>query len=212
MKKKVIALCLVVALLAVSVIGGTLAYFTDTDDVQNTFAAGKVKLTLDEAETDLYGVVDGNARVDANRYIVIPGHEYFKDPTVHIEDGSVACYVIAVIDNQLGVAANDEQVILVDDEQLIAQAVANDWIKLDIVDQSGKALLAFYQVVPADKADAAVSLKPVFETVTVNKLATNEDVAAFDGKNINVTAYGIQQDGFDTAADAWYATFGAKHA
>lgn len=48
MKKKILALCLVVALAATAVIGGTLAYFTDTDEATNTFTIGNVKIDLQE--------------------------------------------------------------------------------------------------------------------------------------------------------------------
>ena len=50
MKKKIIALCLIVALAATAVIGGTLAYFTDTDNATNTFTAGGVKIALVEQQ------------------------------------------------------------------------------------------------------------------------------------------------------------------
>lgn len=49
MKKKIIALCLIVALAATAVIGGTLAYFTDTDSAKNTFTVGNVKIELLES-------------------------------------------------------------------------------------------------------------------------------------------------------------------
>ena len=55
MKKKIIALCLVIALAATAVIGGTLAYFTDTDEETNTFTAGGVKIDLIEEERDGQG-------------------------------------------------------------------------------------------------------------------------------------------------------------
>ena len=49
MKKKILALCLVVALAVTAVVGGTLAYFTDTDDAKNTFTVGNVKIDLLES-------------------------------------------------------------------------------------------------------------------------------------------------------------------
>jgi len=49
MKKKIIALCLVVCLLAIAVIGGTLAYFTDTDTATNVITVGNVTATLYES-------------------------------------------------------------------------------------------------------------------------------------------------------------------
>lgn len=52
MKKKVLALCLVVALAATAIIGGTLAYFTDTDEETNTFTAGGVTIDLIEQQVN----------------------------------------------------------------------------------------------------------------------------------------------------------------
>ena len=68
MKKKILSLTLVVCLLAIAVVGGTLAYFTDTDNETNTFTLGNVDIDLvedwDEPDT------------------VIPGVTYDKVPTV----------------------------------------------------------------------------------------------------------------------------------
>lgn len=50
MKKKILALCLVIALAATAIVGGTLAYFTDTDDATNTFTVGGVKIALIEQQ------------------------------------------------------------------------------------------------------------------------------------------------------------------
>lgn len=58
MKKKLTAIALVVALLAVAVIGGTLAYFTDTDSAKNTFTVGNVKIDLIEQEKTEQGLVN----------------------------------------------------------------------------------------------------------------------------------------------------------
>ena len=48
MKKKILALCLVVVLAVTAVTGATLAYFTDTDNAENVFTTGNVDITLDE--------------------------------------------------------------------------------------------------------------------------------------------------------------------
>ena len=50
MKKKITALCLCVALLAVAVVGASLAYFTDTKSATNTFTVGNVKIDLIESK------------------------------------------------------------------------------------------------------------------------------------------------------------------
>ena len=49
MKKKITAICLCVALLAIAIVGATLAYFTDTKAATNTFTVGNVKIDLLES-------------------------------------------------------------------------------------------------------------------------------------------------------------------
>ena len=49
MKKKILALSLCVVMLAIAIVGGTLAYFTDTKSATNTFAVGNVKIELLES-------------------------------------------------------------------------------------------------------------------------------------------------------------------
>lgn len=84
MKKKIIALCLVVALAATAIVGGTLAYFTDTDDATNTFTVGNVDITLTEPNWE------GSGSQDAPE--VYPGEPLAKDPTV-TNDGANPCFV-----------------------------------------------------------------------------------------------------------------------
>ena len=55
MKKKIVALCLCVALAVVAIGGATLAYFTDTDQEINTFTAGGVTIDLIEQQVNKDG-------------------------------------------------------------------------------------------------------------------------------------------------------------
>lgn len=48
MKKKILALCLVVVLAVTAVTGATLAYFTDTDTETNVFTAGDIAIEIEE--------------------------------------------------------------------------------------------------------------------------------------------------------------------
>lgn len=90
-KKKIISLCLVVCLLATA-IGGTLAYFTDTDNqVKNTFTVGNVSIDLTETNK-INGVeVTGNAFEN-----VMPGTEITKTPVV-TNNSSEDAYVRVVV-------------------------------------------------------------------------------------------------------------------
>ena len=50
MKKKITAIFLCVALVAIAVVGASLAYFTDTKSATNTFTVGNVKIDLIESK------------------------------------------------------------------------------------------------------------------------------------------------------------------
>ena len=50
MKKKILAFEMVFDLAAVAVVGGSLAYFTDEDEAENTFAVGNVNISLIEQQ------------------------------------------------------------------------------------------------------------------------------------------------------------------
>lgn len=50
MKKKLTAIFLCVALVAIAIVGASLAYFTDTDSAKNTFTVGNVKIDLIEQQ------------------------------------------------------------------------------------------------------------------------------------------------------------------
>lgn len=71
MKKKILAISLVVAMLAVAIIGGTLAYFTDTDKETNTFTVGNVDIDLHEANKD--GAIDGAYFEWLEDQVLMPG-------------------------------------------------------------------------------------------------------------------------------------------
>lgn len=56
MKKKLTAIFLCVALVAIAVVGASLAYFTDTDEATNTFTVGNVKIDLIEQQKGANGL------------------------------------------------------------------------------------------------------------------------------------------------------------
>lgn len=82
MKKKLVAISLVVAMLAIAVIGGSLAYFTDTENATNTFTVGKIDITLNEV-------------FDPDNAQLVPGkaNAVNKDVSITLEEGSEDAYV-----------------------------------------------------------------------------------------------------------------------
>lgn len=100
--KKVLLLALCAVLLVGATIAGTLAFLTDTDEVKNTFTVGKIDITLDEAVVNEYGVpVEGAGRVQENKYKLIPGKTYVKDPEIHVSANSEDSYIFVRIQNGL---------------------------------------------------------------------------------------------------------------
>lgn len=86
MRKKIVALSMAVLMLAVCVIGGTLAYFTDTTDAKvNEFTVGNVDINLTEPEWK------GDATL-------MPGKSYAKDPTITVGEKSQDAYVFLKLD------------------------------------------------------------------------------------------------------------------
>ncbi len=186
-KALVLSLCAVL-LVAVSVFT-TIAYLQSRDEVNNTFTVGKVKITLDEAKVDQYGVKENDTRVKENAYKLIPGHKYTKDPTVHFEEGSEASYLFVKVEN--GLAAIEDVTKIAD------QITTNGWTVLNSETEPG----VYYKSVPANDTDAAKDYV-VFNTF---KLKTDADVENYGNATIKVTAYAIQADGFDDATAAWAA-------
>ena len=82
--KKILALCLVLALALTAIGGATLAYFTDTDNADNVFTVGNVDIDLTEPNWDAAGKVDAPE--------VYPGEALAKDPTV-TNNGANPCFV-----------------------------------------------------------------------------------------------------------------------
>lgn len=84
MKKKILAITLCVAMLAIMLVSGTLAYFTDNDAKTNTFTVGNVDIKLTEPKWEETGKAEAE-----NAY---PGEALAKDPTV-TNDGKNPCFV-----------------------------------------------------------------------------------------------------------------------
>lgn len=187
--KKSIALVMMAVLLVAASVMGTLAYLTSTATVTNTFTVGKVAITLDEADVDVYGApIENAARVRANEYKLIPGHAYTKDPTVHFAAGSEASWLFVKVENGI---ANIEA-----DKKIADQIIDNGWKALTgVTGVDG----VYYKQVDANNTAAAIDY-PVFKTF---KLDGEADVSKYANAAVKVTAYAIQADGFTTPDAAW---------
>ena len=201
--KKILALGSGAALLVTASVMGTMAYLTSTSDaVENTFTIGQVAITLDEADVKPDGTrEDTTTRVIANTYHLLPGHEYVKDPIVHVNAISEDCYVFVKVENGISAyeAATDA-----DYTQIATQITNNGWTKLDEVAN------VYYMTYTKNQDDKDLE---VFDEFKIS--GTADAVAGWanikpETTKINVNAYAVQKDGFTTAKAAWDATFGAN--
>lgn len=87
-KKSILMAAIAVMLVAVLVVGGTLAYFTDKSDAKvNTFTMGNVGIDLTETAWD----------ADAD-HTLVPGKFYDKNPTITVDANSQDAYVFLKLD------------------------------------------------------------------------------------------------------------------
>ena len=89
MKKKITAIFLCVALLAIAIVGASLAYFTDTKTATNTFTVGNVKIDLIESKFHREGndnsgdttIPDPTNTASGMKYVT-DGHKAFTDEEI----------------------------------------------------------------------------------------------------------------------------------
>ena len=214
--KKAIIAALCAGTLVVGSVAGTMAYLTSTDEVVNTFTVGNVAITLDETDVDINGAQDGTTRVTENQYKLMPGHTYIKDPTVHFSAGSEASFLFVKVENGISSIEASDETTQNGYKTIASQIAANKWTALNNVEG------VYYKQVDANTGENAVDY-PVFgkfkiagtvNGTTLEEYAVDETdpESVADRETIKVTAYAVQKDGFNDAAAAWNATFGAPQA
>lgn len=196
--RKILVSLAALALVAAISIGGTIAYLTSTDKVENSFTVGKVAITLDESKVDINGTaVTPAARVKANTYKLIPGHPYTKDPTVHVDADSEDSWIFVKVENGISDIEAAEATGENAYTPIAKQITNNGWTQLD-----GKTNI-YYKKYTAGTTDKDLAVFGNF------KIADNaQDISGWGAAanaKITVTAYAVQADGFANADAAWAA-------
>ena len=103
MKKKITAIFLCVALVAIAIVGASLAYFTDTKSATNTFTLGNVKIDLIESRFHREGndnsgdtsIPDPTHKVTADDHMtyVTKGHTMFTDEEIKEDATTYSDYI-----------------------------------------------------------------------------------------------------------------------
>lgn len=213
--KKILALLLCAVLLIGASVAGTVAYLTSQDKVVNNFTVGQVKIILDEAPVDANGdATDGN-RVKTNSYKLLPGHEYDKDPQVHVVAGSEDCYVRMYVTitkakewdaicSKYKVGAADMFVGLNTTAWTYKSSTPG------LAGENTRTYEYWYSNKVTDIPEAEnKDLDPLFTGIKMPNQLTNEDLATLgEDFKIFVVAQAIQADGFANV-DAAFGTDGA---
>ena len=207
-KSKALLLTLCAVLLVAASMLGTMAYLTSTDEVKNTFTVGQVKITLDEAQVNGDGkpinkdgkvVTDlaGAERVKANSYKLLPGHEYKKDPTIHVDANSEDCFLFVKVENEI---ADIEKA----GTEVAEQMAKNGWVTVE-----GQTKVYVYVGKTTGATNPATvqagTNVDVFEKLAIDGNVDNNTLNGYAGKTIKVTAYAVQKDGFEgkSAKEIW---------
>lgn len=216
MKKKIALLMSAVMLFGV-VVGGTIAWLTDeTPVVTNTFTnTAKIDITLDEAK-----VVNGQAtseRTNANTYDMIPGTTYVKDPTVHVQPGSVECYVyVKVIESDNVVKDANKNDVTVIDYTVNTGIAANQWTYIG--KSGGDSIYAYNSKIDASKSTTAIDTSSILTTtdgknITIDAAVTESMLLAMNPTpKLEFYAYAVQAANLADATTAWTSAYGTLEA
>lgn len=186
MKKKLVTLCAALALCATAIIGGTLAYFTDTDAKDNTFTVGNVDIELTEP--------NWNAAETAGTHTnVYPGQKLDKDPTVK-NIGANDCYVRISVSNlnqfgaEYGIAYWTGNV---------KDALGTDW-------ELHEGYYYYKNILSPEAKTSAL-----FDQIQVPvELTNNQTVEGIEVKAEAVQAQGLKDNPTVAEIAAWFATCG----
>ena len=230
MKKKILAIVLCVAMLAIAIVGGTMAYFTDEAEQVNTFTAGKVDIYLYEHEVEKNAkgnlVSNGEKTVADQSYHLYPAMTVTKDPTIAVAAGSEDAYVAAIVTvtgdlyDLIGVegAPNIDITKLVSGGEVSKSSTqVTGWNGLSMVYETADCVIyqdasnaanntwTMYIFVKAAMAEkASVTL---FDTMTIPAEWDNAEMAKINSMNITVKAYATQTNGFDDCYTAITTAF-----
>lgn len=177
---------LVVAMLAVTLligcaIGGTVAWLTaKTDPVVNTFTYGDINITLTENKP-------------ANQQAkIIPGVDIEKDPKVTVKANSEDCWLFVKVEESGKFVENK-----------VTYSIATGWTQGDSTNIPSD---VYYRSVTATNADqpfGVLSGDKIIVSEELTKAEINDLNGAAKTPTLTFTAYAVQKDGINTAADAW---------
>ena len=211
MKKKKTILAAAI-LLFLFIIGGAVAYFTDTDQKTNTFTIGSVDITVTEDGWDALADTNDNDIPDAAEDMM-PGESVTKDPLINNVSTKSPAYVFAKVE----VPCTTIVAPATTSEEIFTYTTNAGWTELSSAavacTSGGTATHVYYYgtggtlttLAKAANATTPTSTSnPLFSTISLRStLKGNEGLTG--QKQVVVTGYGIQTEGLASTApaDVW---------
>lgn len=190
MKKKIVIVALVVCIFAMSIASATLAYFTDTEGVKNTFTIGDVKITLTEAGTP----ADGETHVFSYGDL-FPGFGKELSPTItnaSVQSDDNDAYVAAIITleaTDIGTIVKADTI----DDVLTENVFSNANYDVEITYTNDLITISVIALNHLEVGDTVVLFKDVFALATWDH-AEMDIIATL---KLDIEAYAVQTAGFD---------------
>ena len=175
--KKLMALVLALTLVLAAywAVGGTAAWLAaKSEPIASTFTFGDINITLTETDHQ-------------EQIKIIPGVDIPKDLKVTVQANSVDCWLFVKVE-EAGTFVPDKVTYSIDD----------GWTKGNGAIPEG----VYYREVKGVTADEVF---PVLkdDKITVSNTLTKEEIQNITDPTLTFTAYAVQKEGINTAADAW---------
>lgn len=230
MKKRILTVALVVALLA-TCFAGTYAYLQDSEAQKNTFTTGNVYIELDEAVVEKNDagnlVATGERTTETQNYHLFPGMTVTKDPTITVtgsEDAYVAAKITITGDlyDLIGISGYDTLNVhalasggLLADQNGAAYGDYNDLFVFQnenyaihqVADKANNTWTLYVFMKAAQPKDATIEL---FDTLTIPANWDNDEMAKINGMSIDVQAFATQTNGFVDCYTAMTTAFATE--
>lgn len=170
-------LALTLVLAAYWAVGGTAAWLAaKSEPIASTFTFGDININLTETDPQ-----EGPTKI-------IPGVDIPKVLKVTVRADSVDCWLFVKVE-QTGTFVDGK----------VTYSIADDWTR-----GNGSQIPenVYYRQVNGVTADMEFSVLKG-DKITVSKELTKEEIQNITGPTLTFTAYAVQKEGIDTAADAW---------
>lgn len=207
MRRKVALTAAAVAMVGTLAVGGTLAWFTDTETATNVVTTGNIDIVLNEDGTNVVDRLEGVGTENGLSYSdIMPGDVINKDVDIALADGSNDAWVRARIEfsgaliEDLGENENPGKYVdlLKDGTTIFGEDVTWGY------DENKEVWYTY--VTNTSKLTADNATFEVFDQVKFADEAIGNEFSDTEVLNIEVIAEAIQADNIDSAEKAWTNT------